>query len=144
LWMNLGDTYFWKPETRTKAAEDYRKAIELCEQTLSVNPKDSAALRVLGMSQAMLNAKIAALTSIAKAIQAAPADPVNLYYAALIHAQFGEIKTTLDWVKKAIEAGATVAYIRDSPNLQFLADNARFQALLNTKKKDTTRKSTSR
>src|SRR5262249_30190145 len=91
LWMNLGDTYFWKPETRPKAAEDYRRAIELCEQALSVNPKDSAALRVLGMSQAMLNAKIAALTSIAKAIEAAPADPVNLYYAALIHAQFGEI-----------------------------------------------------
>src|SRR5262249_47719252 len=36
LWMNLGDAYFWKPETRGMAAEAYRKSTELCQQALRV------------------------------------------------------------------------------------------------------------
>jgi len=135
LWMNLGDAYFWKSETRSKAPEAYRKSIELCQQALKVNPMDSAALRIMAMSEAMLQNRRAASDAIAKAIVSAPANPVNLYYASLIHAQFGEVNPTLQWLKKALDAGATVAQVRDSPNLQFLANNEKFQRLLKIQKK---------
>jgi len=51
----------------------------------------------------------------------------------LVHAQFGENKSALRWVKTALEAGTTVAQVRDSPNLQFLSKDEDFKKFLKTK-----------
>jgi tetratricopeptide (TPR) repeat protein len=133
LWMDLGDAYYWSVTQRSEAPEAYRKSIDLCEQTLKVNPKDATALHDLAMSHAMLSHRREALQSIQAATQVAPADPVNMYYAALVHAQFGEARAAMQWVKKALNAGTTIAQVRDSPNLQFLAKDADFQKFLKTK-----------
>ena len=133
LWMGLGDVYYWSVTKRSEAPEAYRKAIDLSQEALVVNPKNATALHDLAMSHAMLSHRGEAFESIQKAMQVAPADPVNMYYAALVHAQFGETRVAVQWIKKALNAGTTVAQVRDSPNLQFLAKDADFQKFVKTK-----------
>jgi serine/threonine protein kinase/Flp pilus assembly protein TadD len=130
LWMNLGDAYSRDSVTKLQAESAYRKSVELCAEVLKVNPRDVNPLRVMAMSEAMLNERRQAIDAIERAIQIAPKNPLVLYYAALVHAQFREHKLTLEWLRKSLDAGTTVAQVKDSPLFDFLSQKSEFQALL--------------
>lgn len=130
IWGNLGDARYWAPGRRTQAAEAYRKALALGEETLKVNPRDAALLGQLASYYAMLGAREPAMSLLQRALDAAPQDAGVRFKAALIHNQFKEVEQTLDWLKKAAEAGYSVTLIRDAPNFDSLWAYPRFQSLL--------------
>ena len=130
LWRNLADGYYWAPGKRNQAETAYRRAISLANEKLLVNPKDSAALGVLAISQAMVGEKQAALGALARGLKSSPANPEILLAAALIHNHFGETTQTLVWLEKAVAAGYSRVVIRDTPDFDALRGNPRFQQLL--------------
>jgi eukaryotic-like serine/threonine-protein kinase len=133
-WRNLGDAYYWNPDTQGQASTAYIKAVELCQQALKVNPKDVRLLRNLGMSQAMLNRRRDAVDTLRTFAELSPKDPVSLYDAALIYAHFRDRSATWLWLKKALDAGTTAAMVRDTPDLQEYLKDAKFKMLLQNKR----------
>jgi hypothetical protein len=60
-------------------------------------------------------------------------DKEILFGAALVYNRLGETGTALEWLSKAVQAGYSVATVRESPDLDNLHDNARYQALVQGK-----------
>jgi tetratricopeptide (TPR) repeat protein len=130
VWGNLGDAYYWAPGKRAQAAGGYRKALALAEERLRVNPRDATVLGYTAYYHAMLNERRKALTRCQQALAVAPGDPELQFNIALAHNQFGEVNQTLEWLRKALAAGYSRATVRDTPLLDNLCADPRFQKLL--------------
>src|ERR1700682_2515146 len=133
LWWNLADGYYWAPGRRTQAGQAYRRAITLANEALRVNPRDAYALGVLAYCHAMLGERKPALGYLQAGLRLAPEDSEMRFKAALVYSQFGDVRQTLDWLKRALASGLSVAMIRDTPNFDSLQSDRGFQELFQAK-----------
>jgi tetratricopeptide (TPR) repeat protein len=132
LWGNLGDAYYWAPGMRDRAAAAYRKALTLGEEQRKVNPRNANLLSYLAGYQAMLGEARAANETITEALRLMPRDPEVLYYAGLVHVQFGEREKAIDALQRSVAAGYSASAIRDTPNFAILENDPRYRALTST------------
>jgi len=133
LWWNLADGYNWAPGGRAHAAEAYRQTISLANEALRVNPRDAYALGVLAYCHAMLGERKPALEYLQTGLRLAPEDSEMRFKAALVYTQFGDIKQTLGWLKKALASGLSLAVVRDTPNFDSFRSDRSFQELFQAK-----------
>jgi tetratricopeptide (TPR) repeat protein len=129
-WGNLGDTLYEIPSRRRDAVSAYRKAIELAEARLEVNPKDSFALAFTADYYSMVDEEQQAREQMARALEIAPADADVLFRAAILNNHFGDTEKTLQFLSKSVAAGYSRTVIRDTPDFDHLKGDARFQAFL--------------
>ncbi len=115
IWRNVGDGYYWTPGKREQAGSAYRKAIEMAQDALRVNPNNADAYKILAACQAMIGAKQQAIASIGRALALTPGDPDAMYTAALVYSQVGEREQGVEWLKKALKAGASAAMAGNEP-----------------------------
>jgi len=78
----------------------------------------------------MLGERDPAVEYITKSLSISPSDPDLLFSAALVYNQFAEKERSLDFLEKAVAAGYSAATLRDTPNLDNLSSDPRFQKLL--------------
>ncbi len=129
-WGNLGDTLYQIPARRADAAAAYRKAIELADARLEVNPHDAFTLAFSADYHAMLDEESTARQQMARAFDAAGTDAEVLFRAAILNNHFGDAEKTLDLLNKAVAAGYSRTVIRDTPDFDHLKGDPRFRALL--------------
>jgi serine/threonine-protein kinase len=116
-WRNLGDGYYWTPGMRAKASAAYRKAIELAQASLKVNPRDAYAYEIVAIAQAMTGHEQSASRAIQQALALAPADPDVSYAAAIVYTQAGDRDQGMKLLKKALAEGQSPAMARNDPAL---------------------------
>ncbi len=124
-WGNLGDTLYEIPSRRRDALSAYRKAIELAQARLEVNPKDSFALAFTADYYAMVDEEQQAREQMARALEIAPADADVLFRAAILNNHFGDTEKTLQFLSKSVAAGYSRTVIRDTPDFDHLKGDAR-------------------
>jgi eukaryotic-like serine/threonine-protein kinase len=129
-WGNLGDAYYWVPGKRSEAENAYRRAVELVDEKLQVNPKDGHALAYRATYLAMLGKKDEAAASLQKALKSSPKDPDVQCRAALMYNHFGDENRMLESLQKALAAGVPAAWVRDTPDFDHLRSDPRLQSLL--------------
>jgi tetratricopeptide (TPR) repeat protein len=117
---NLADGYYWAPGKREEAGPAYRKAIDLADAALKVNPSSAQAYKIRAICQAMLGEKDAALKSLGKAQSLVKGDPDLSYTAALVYARLGDRERALKWLKLALAEGAAPSMARNDPLLDSL------------------------
>jgi serine/threonine protein kinase/tetratricopeptide (TPR) repeat protein/TolB-like protein len=129
-WGNFGDACYQLPGKRDQAMGAYKKAIELADTDLKVNPRDGLTWAYRSTYLAMLDRKDEALTSLQKAISFSPQDPDVRLRAALVYNHFGDTDKTFEWLRKARGAGTSASLIRGTPDFDHLSGDPRLQALL--------------
>ncbi len=129
LWGNLGDAYYWTPGKRASAPGAYRKALTLVQNRLRVNPRDASALGYMAYYHAMLNEKTSALECASRAVGIAPADPELLFNVGVTHNQLGSVDEAFVWLRRALAAGFSRSTIKDTPLVDNLRGDLRFQQL---------------
>jgi serine/threonine-protein kinase len=129
-WGNLGDTLYQIPALRQEALSAYRKAIDLAQARLQLNPRDSFALAFTADYYAMLDQEQPAREHMARALQIAPTDADVLFRAAILHNHFGDTEKTLDDLSRSLGAGYSRTVIRDTPDFDHFKNDPRFRALL--------------
>jgi len=129
-WGNLGDGYYWAPGERERAPQAYRRAIELGQELLLVNPSDAEVHIAMARYYAMLGDEPAARQSLDTALRLAPMDMYVMYDAAQAHAILGDSEPTLELLLSAIESGYSRAEIRVNPFLEEVRRDARLQEVL--------------
>jgi len=107
----------------------YRKAIDLIQARLEVNPRDASALAFSADYYAMLEQEPQARDRLSRALEVAPADAEVLFRAAILYNHFGNTEKALDYLTKSVAAGYSQTAIRDTPDFDRLRDDPRFRAL---------------
>jgi len=128
-WGNLGEAQFYAGK-RDEAFRAYRKAIELAERELQVNPHDSNVLSDMSEYYSMLGDRKPALRCLTLALQYGHSEKELLFTAAEVYNQLGETGLAFEWLAKAVRAGYPVSDFRDSPAFENLAQDPRYKELV--------------
>jgi eukaryotic-like serine/threonine-protein kinase len=129
-WGNLGDTLYQIPSRRADALGAYRKAIELTRARLEVNARDATVLAFAADYLAMLDQETQARQDMARALAIAPKDADVLFRAAILSNHFGEKESTLNFLRRAVDAGCSKTQIRDTPDFDRLQSQPDFRRIL--------------
>ena len=116
-----------------KAADTYQRAISEGQKLLEVNPRDSDVHVLVGRYYAMLGMKPEALSHLTLALNTASNDPHYLVIAAVAYLQLGDRNTALNLMEQAMAHGAAVKDIRAEPELDALAGDPRYIALVSNR-----------
>lgn len=128
-WGNLGDAYRWTGHAE-EATRAYRKAIALASQEIEVNPHDATALSSMALYCAKLGWTARSLSTLEKALTAAPDDTNILFDAAIISEVAGQRARALNFIKQAIRAGYSPHEIATEPELSKLRQDPRYRAAM--------------
>jgi serine/threonine-protein kinase len=132
IWGNLAVAQHFAGN-REEADKAYRKAIALAEDAFKINSRDPEVLRNLSDFHVMLGDRDEALKYLNQALVYGKSDKEILFGAALVYDRLGETGTALEWLRKALLAGYSVTTVRESPDLDNLRSNPRYQALIQGK-----------
>ena len=127
---NLGDAYHMIPGKRALAENAYEKALALGEERLKVNPQDAPLLGCMAYYHAMRNDPAKSQSSARRGLAIAPHDPELLYNIALACHRLGDPDPALGWLRRALDAGFSLAIVRDTPLLDSLRAHPGYQQLL--------------
>jgi serine/threonine-protein kinase len=129
LWGNLAAAQYWAPGPREKSRESYRKAVQMVEESLKVNPQDVDDLYHSALYYAMLGERSRSLAALKQALDEAPDNLEALYNAVLIHEHFGERDQALAWLERAFAHGCSRRRVERSPELRDLRADSRYPLL---------------
>jgi eukaryotic-like serine/threonine-protein kinase len=133
LWGNLGEAYHFAGD-RVEAGKAYRRAITLGQEALKVNPADADVLKNMANYHVMLGERGPALEYLNRALAYGKTDKEILFSAAVIYNYLGQTGPAMEWLNKALGAGYSLQTVRESPDLDSLRNDPRYQALVQGKR----------
>lgn len=128
-WLNLADALFFSAQ-REEAATAFRRAADLAESRVAVDPTDIDTIFTLAWAQQMLGESEKAKATVARGLTIAPKDPYGFYYDALINVRAGEHESALTSLRMALDNGYPAKMLAVEPYLDDLRANPEFQALI--------------
>jgi len=126
VWQNLGAAHYWSPGQRAQAAAAFRRAAQLAEQELQVNPRSPGVLIDLADCRAMLGETDAARDLAAKAVEFARDDVDVMQRAVGVYEQIGDRSAALRWLEKAVAGGSSLDIFECVPGLRELRTDPRY------------------
>jgi tetratricopeptide (TPR) repeat protein/predicted Ser/Thr protein kinase len=129
VWGNLGEAFYYGGKKDLSKAP-LRKAIELAEAQLKVNPHDPGVLSSVAGYYSMIGERTQALRYIAEALQYGRHDKEILEDAASVYNQSGEPGLAVEFLEKMLQAGYTPDKIRSLHEFDNLANTPGYQQLM--------------
>jgi tetratricopeptide (TPR) repeat protein/TolB-like protein len=129
VWGNLGEARY-DSGAKDQSVAPLRKAVELAEGELKVNPHDPDVLSVLANYYSMLGERAPALARLGQALQYGHNDKDILLDAASVYNHLGESGLAVEWLAKAVQAGYTTDRIRSLHEFDNLARTPGYQQLM--------------
>jgi len=120
-----------------KAAQPYRKALELTEQLIAVNGRDPQLRSRRAMYWAALGSHATAKSEIEQALAVAPNDGQVLFRASLVHELAGRRSDAVQALRRALEAGHSVQEIVKAPPLREVRQDPQIEKLIEVRTKAT-------
>jgi len=128
-WINLADALHFAGQPE-EANEAFRRASELAEARVAVDPNDAATIFIYAWASQMLGDRPATERAIRRGLEIAPDDPNGLYLAGLIEARNGDVEAALESLRAAIDNGYPPRMLAAEPYLDELRANPAFQAMV--------------
>jgi len=97
---------------------------------MEVNARDATVLAFAADYFAMLDQETQARQDMARALAIAPKDADVLFRAAILSNHFGEKESTLNFLRRAVDAGCSKTQIRDTPDFDRLQSQPDFRRIL--------------
>jgi TolB-like protein/DNA-binding winged helix-turn-helix (wHTH) protein/tetratricopeptide (TPR) repeat protein len=116
-WGELGDAYSQTSEGDGDAQFAYRKARDLAQSALQINPDDPVMAISLAYYCAAMSDLICASKQSSRAVAMAPAHPAIHYYQALVSLRFGQEAAAISAAERALALGYPRALINRDPLL---------------------------
>ena len=129
VWGNLAGA-LESAGNAAEAAAAYRRARELVQERLGVNPREPALHMAFAEYNAALGDTVRARASLAEVLQLAPTDAHTLFdIAVFFESRLGQRDRALQWLEKAVENGQTWREVDRSPYLRNLRKDPRFEQI---------------
>ncbi|MGH8137402.1 MAG: tetratricopeptide repeat protein [Steroidobacteraceae bacterium] len=130
VWGNLADALYQIPASKAEAEREYRRAIQLAERELGVNPKEASNWAQLAFYYARVGDGPHARQYSARALQLGSDVVYVHYYRALIAIAGGDSSAALDALSRALDLGFPRQLVRAAPEFASLHGDERFRRLL--------------
>lgn len=130
LWGRLAFAKRFAPGLKSDAQDAFEMAIQLAEDSLSVNPNDAKTLAYIAAYYANVGEASKADAAIDRAVAMAPDDPHTHYFAAHVQAVRGDLSEAVDSLERSLDLGYATDAITNDPVFADLRSNDRFQALM--------------
>ena len=121
VWGRLAESLRFAGGHDAESLQSYRRAAELAEANLAINPTDWSARGLLGIYLAYSGREDAGRQSVDQAVAESQRNPEALYYQALVRLKSGDTPGTLEALADALA--------RDPQYRQFLLDDPDFSGL---------------
>lgn len=132
VWGNLADALYQTPAGRAEAETSYRRAIQLAERALGVNPNDAVDWAQLAFYNARLGDSVHAQQYSERALKLGTDVVYVHYYRALIAMSQRNAPAALAALRQAIELGFPPQLVQAAPEFASLHGDERFRRLLAT------------
>ncbi|MFL6247333.1 MAG: protein kinase domain-containing protein [Thermoanaerobaculia bacterium] len=129
-WRNLGDACRWTPGREADARKAFQRAIELCTETIRVNPADATAHCSLAVALAKTGQTERARRTILRALELEPQNAVIAYEAAVIASIAGSDNDALARIEQSLRLGYSKSDIERDPQFAELKKNGRLDAVV--------------
>jgi serine/threonine-protein kinase len=133
LWRYLADVYYWTPGQRDRSVAPRRRAIDLLEEAVKIEPDNAGLLAALADSYATLGDGEKARPLIARAVKLAPSDPEVLNSAASVYENLGDRRAALDSVGASLRAGTNPLFFETSHTFAALVKDPGYARLKSAK-----------
>jgi tetratricopeptide (TPR) repeat protein len=135
MWLNLGDAYYWLRNRPDQARDAYRQAVRLGHQAIAERERigrapDPLIPAALATVFPKLGERDSSRLMLAQALAIDSTNSRVQYQAALALWQLGARGAAIDWLRRAVAGGYSVAWLRDSPIHREWRDDPGFQALV--------------
>lgn len=130
-WGKLAAAQRFVPGQVSEAPTSYKKALELAESQLVVDPDQSDNLYLLSLYRLRTGDLIGSREAIDRSLQLTPESSNSHYFAALIELQVGNREKSLVQLEKAAIFGYSLRLMAADPDLEMLHDDERFIQLVN-------------
>jgi len=115
---SLGDAYWFLPDGRDRALQEYRHAVALAEKSLAVNTTSAETWYLLGYYYARLGEDDRSIRYVKRAVDLAPDSPHVSYFAAIAAAARGDKQEASRMISRAFEQGYPKALAVPDPSLR--------------------------
>ena len=129
-WRNLGDAYRWVPGAEESARRAFEHTIELCDDSIRVNPNESRAYMARASALAKLGRHREARTSILRALELDPQYAATVYEAAIVASLAGSEEDAVARIEQALRLGYDPNDMLRDPELANLRKSGRLQAII--------------
>lgn len=131
VWGYLGESYYWAPGMRDSAAPHFRRAIEMAQKLLELNPNDPDVLWRLAGYYTRTGERDQALTALQKLEELEPSALEILFGMGDAYEALGEREKALRWIGEAVSNGYTLTEIERAPSLRELREDPRYEDIRN-------------
>jgi tetratricopeptide (TPR) repeat protein/tRNA A-37 threonylcarbamoyl transferase component Bud32 len=132
---NLAEAYAQLGDKQDESRKNYSRALELAEQQLSVNNKDSKVLLDAAVYAAMLGQQAKAEEYRKSGLKLSALDPQARLNSAVVLAEFHQDSAALAELDQALKAGLSPTQITNNPAWQRFAVYPQYLAMTGTHKK---------
>ena len=129
LYHNLGTAYSHLGR-ESDAVAAFRRALDLGQAQIRVNPRDAKALARLAVVESKLGRSQDAARDIAKAVALEPGNADVRYAQAIVHTRAGRLDDALAALGEAFRNGYSRVRAGKDPELAPLRQHARYQDLM--------------
>lgn len=130
LWINLGDAYHWSVDRQQEALPAYLRAIEAGRAELDARPYDIWILGDLAPVYARIGETDSARVVLARALDGNEENPNLQYNAALTLWEMSSPDSAMLWLRRSVQGGFPVRWLRDSPVFQSWREEPEFLELI--------------
>jgi tetratricopeptide (TPR) repeat protein len=130
MWRNLAAGYDKAPGQHDRAADAYRKALDLAVQEHALDPSDGRVVIDMADCAAMLGDKPRALTLTVQALTLSPRNSEVQYMAADIYETLGDRAKALQCLERALRAGYQRTLLETSPSFASLRTDPRYKKMI--------------
>jgi tetratricopeptide (TPR) repeat protein/TolB-like protein len=116
-YRNLGDAVFYN-RGREAAATVFASAIDLAKKQLAINPENYDAPTVLLVSYASIGDRESFAKWEEGFLATGPDDPQVLYDLAVATSRLGDMETSREYAREAVDAGYPVALLNADPDIR--------------------------
>jgi serine/threonine-protein kinase len=128
-WSALADAEYYGGH-RVQGTGDYKKAVELATEQLKASPNDATILGDLANAYSMIGDSSNALDLLNRSLAINHTDKELMFTAANVYNQLHQTGPALEWLGKALAAGYSPSVVSNSPALDNLHSNSRYQQLI--------------
>jgi eukaryotic-like serine/threonine-protein kinase len=134
-WLNLGEAYFWLRRRQDQATEAYTQCVRLGREEMAARaargrPPNVMIPATLASVFPKLGQPDSARVYLAQAVAADSTNSLVMMCAALTHWQLGARERALVELRKSVDGGYPVAWLRDSPVFEEWRQVAEFKTIV--------------